>query len=84
MTTMMSKRMMVFGVSMVLIASAVTLVKDSAEAKEIGYGAIGQGGNPGCSPVHPELCKTEPGNPYKRGCEEESQCRGGPGGQNNN
>lgn len=80
---MMSKRMMVFGVIMVLTASIVMVVKDGAEAKEIGYGAIGAGGNPGCSPVHPELCKMEPGNPYHRGCETEAQCRG-PGGQNNN
>ncbi|PNX70961.1 hypothetical protein L195_g057917 [Trifolium pratense] len=72
----MAKTMLVVFLSALLICTFFT--QDVEAKKFIGYGAIGRDISPGCSPKHPELCKFHPANPYRRGCEAEMRCRGGP------
>ncbi|XP_022988993.1 auxin-induced in root cultures protein 12-like [Cucurbita maxima] len=42
----------------------------------INYDAIKADVSPGCSPKHPNLCKTHEANSYQRGCNAINQCRG--------
>ncbi|KAK0591060.1 hypothetical protein LWI29_035086 [Acer saccharum] len=71
----MSKKLIVFGICMLL---ACTLFVQEADARYIGYGAIGRDENQGCGPKHPELCtEGPPANHYNRGCEALDRCRSG-------
>ena len=49
----------------------------NVNANVIDYDAIKADVSPGCSPKHPNLCKTHEANPYERGCNAINQCRGG-------
>ncbi|GAU27124.1 hypothetical protein TSUD_104330 [Trifolium subterraneum] len=72
----MAKTMLVVFLSALLICTFFT--QDVEATKYIGYGGMGRDTSPGCSPIHPELCKDIPANPYHRGCEAAARCRGGP------
>ncbi|KAF9661666.1 hypothetical protein SADUNF_Sadunf19G0092400 [Salix dunnii] len=77
----MSKTLMVFGLTVMVVCACfagVPTVGANSPSPVIGYGAIGKGGNPGCSPKNPKACNPVPANPYHRGCEKEDHCRNGP------
>ncbi|KAJ6696688.1 hypothetical protein OIU85_003077 [Salix viminalis] len=79
----MSKTLMVFGLTVMVVcacfAGVPTVAGTNSPSPVIGYGAIGKGGNPGCSPNNPKACNRVPANPYHRGCEKEEHCRNGGG-----
>ena len=71
----MSKKMMLFGLCMVM---ACVLFLIDVEAKEhISYGAIGKGNSIPCGPKNRGNCKmAPPSNSHQRGCKREHRCRG--------
>ncbi|KAL5784343.1 hypothetical protein ACOSQ2_006735 [Xanthoceras sorbifolium] len=75
----MSKRMIVFGLCMIL--ACTLFVRDADQARPpptIGYTPIEGGDNPGCSPNHKEFCvEGPPANNWTRGCDPGDNCRGG-------
>ncbi|KAJ6421960.1 hypothetical protein OIU84_026988 [Salix udensis] len=79
----MSKTLMVFGLTVMVVgacfAGVPTVAGTNSPSPVIGYGAVGKGGNPGCSPNNPKACNRVPANPYHRGCEKEEHCRNGGG-----
>ncbi|KAG5224820.1 protein RALF [Salix suchowensis] len=79
----MSKALMVFWLTVMVVgacfAGVPTVAGTNSPSPVVGYGAIGKGGNPGCSPNNPKPCNRVPANPYHRGCEKEEHCRNGGG-----
>ncbi|CAK7349859.1 unnamed protein product [Dovyalis caffra] len=75
----MSKNLMVFGLTLMVVCACFAPIVAGDEPPTIGYGAIGKGGIPGCSPKNPnaKACNNVPANPYDRGCEKENRCRNG-------
>ncbi|KAI9176492.1 hypothetical protein LWI28_003515 [Acer negundo] len=74
---MSKKKLIVFSICMLL---ACMLFVKEADARYISYGTIGRDRNPGCGPIHPELCtEGPPANHYSRGCDAQDHCRGGNG-----
>ncbi|CAK7349863.1 unnamed protein product [Dovyalis caffra] len=75
----MSKNLMVFGLTLMVVCACFASIVAGDEPPTIGYGAIGKGGIPGCSPKNPnaKACNEVPANPYDRGCEKENRCRNG-------
>ncbi|KAJ6392533.1 hypothetical protein OIU84_027826 [Salix udensis] len=79
----MSKTLMVFWLTVMVVcacfAGVPTVAGTNSPTPVIGYGAVGKGGNPGCSPKNPTACNRVPANPYHRGCEKVEHCRNGGG-----
>ncbi|CAK7349866.1 unnamed protein product [Dovyalis caffra] len=75
----MSKSLMVFGLTLMVVCACFAPIVSGDEPPTIGYGAIGKDGIPGCSPKNPnaKACNEVPANPYDRGCEKENRCRNG-------
>ncbi|CAK7349860.1 unnamed protein product [Dovyalis caffra] len=75
----MSKNLMVFGLTLMVVCACFAPIVAGDEPPTIGYGAIGKDGIPGCSPKNPnaKACNNVPANPYDRGCEKENRCRNG-------
>ncbi|XP_058776894.1 protein RALF-like 9 [Vicia villosa] len=71
----MSKALVIMFLSSLLVFSY--FVKDVEAGRQfIAYGAISRDKAPGCSAEHPEECKRQIANPYRRGCEKENHCHG--------
>lgn len=55
------------------------LAATSIEARAIDYRDLYRGDRAkACDKAHPETCKKQPANPYKRGCEIANRCRNTP------
>nr|POE57204.1 protein ralf-like 9 [Quercus suber] len=72
-------KVLVIIIATLLLCSMIFI--EAANAEFIQYETITKGDEPTCTG---SSCLPPPSNPYRRGCEEIQQCRGGSGAENNN
>lgn len=63
-------------ISIGILLVSFCMIEITTTTRYIGYGPLRTNVNPGCSPKHPQLCKTISINPYQRGCNAINHCRG--------